>query len=156
MHVQCNWGFHVYWGTGIVLKLHCHQCLWKQWNGIKTVVLVLRIIWVSWQTGLPSLVFIPFLIMEIKAIMIINHPSTVKLEMNVRYNKEMLAKKCEPPLEIEPSTFQIALYSKTLMNLWQPRKIVFSLVNRASPRVPSIDQFRIKNYRWIQTLNSGK
>ena len=49
--------------------------------------------------------------------MIINHPSVVKLEMDVRYNKEMLAKKCEPPVEIEPSTFQIALYSKTLMNL---------------------------------------
>lgn len=49
--------------------------------------------------------------------MIINHPSAVKLEMNVRYNKEMLAKNSEPPVEIEPSTFQIALYSKTLMNL---------------------------------------
>ena len=49
--------------------------------------------------------------------MIINHPSVVKLEMNARYNKEMLAKKCEPQVEIEPSTFQIALYSKTLMNL---------------------------------------
>ena len=70
--------------------------------------------------------------------MIINHPSVVKLEMNARYNKEMLAKKCEPQVEIEPSTFQIALYSKTLMNLWQPRKIVFSLVNPLSPRVPSI------------------
>ena len=49
--------------------------------------------------------------------MIINHPSVVKLEINVRCNKEMLVKKCEPPEEIEPSTFQIALYSKTLMNL---------------------------------------
>ena len=35
--------------------------------------------------------------------MIINHPSVVKLEINVRCNKEMLAKKCEPPVEIEPS-----------------------------------------------------
>ena len=68
----------------------------------------------------------------------INHPSVVKLQMNVRYNKEMLAKKCEPPVEIEPSTFQIALYSKTLMNLWQPRKKMFPLVNLLSPRVPSI------------------
>ena len=49
--------------------------------------------------------------------MIINHRSVVKLEMDVRYKKEMLAKKCEPPVEIGPSTFQIALYSKTLMNL---------------------------------------
>ena len=66
----------------------------------------------------------------------------------------MLAKKCEPPVEIEPSAFQIALHSKTLMNLWQPRKIVFFLVNPLSPRAPSIDQFRIKNYRWIQTLTA--
>ena len=55
--------------------------------------------------------------MKITTIMIINHPSVVKLEMNVRYNKEMVAKKCEPPVEIEPSAFQIALHSKTLMNL---------------------------------------
>jgi len=120
MHVQCNWGFHVYWGTGIVLKLHCQQCLWKQWNAIKTVELVLRIIWVSWHTVLPNLVLIPFFIteqalsfflsavivmindnvMKIKMIMImimiINHPSAVKLQMNVRYNKEMLARKSGP------------------------------------------------------------
>ena len=61
IHVQCNWGFYVYWGSGIVLKLYCHQCLQKQWNIFKTVELVLKIIWVSWHTGLPNLVFIPFL-----------------------------------------------------------------------------------------------
>ena len=37
--------------------------------------------------------------------MIINHPSVVKLEMNVRYNKEMLAKNVNPQwkLNLQPS-----------------------------------------------------
>ena len=40
-----------------------------------------------------------------------NYPSEVKLEMDIKYNKEILGKKSEPPAGIETTTWELSTLS---------------------------------------------